>query len=111
MSSQLGDTTAKCRPFFDIFDANRMFFCRNMVDFVNAIWFVIFVTLLLWSIATPVGLNMISIQRSMNSLRKAKIRIAERGGDRGRRRDRGRGSASPRRDRSTSSGTRQKPQL
>lgn len=116
MSSQLGETTARCRPFFDIFDANRIFLCRNMIDFVNALWFFTFFTLLLWSIAAPVGLNLITLQRKMSSLRQAKLRAAERAterGDsfsRGRRRDRGR-SPSRDRDRSTSSTARQRPTL
>ncbi|KNC27769.1 hypothetical protein FF38_06963 [Lucilia cuprina] len=116
MSSQLGETTARCRPFFDIFDANRIFLCRNMIDFVNALWFFTFLTLLLWSIATPVGLNLISLHRKINGLRKAKLRAAERAterGDsfsRGRRRDRGR-STSRDRERSTSSTGRPRPTL
>lgn len=116
MSSQLGETTARCRPFFDIFDANRIFLCRNMIDFVNALWFFTFLTLLLWSIATPVGLNLITLQRKINNVRRAKLRAAERAterGDsfsRGRRRDRTR--SSPRyRDRSTSSTGRPRPTL
>ena len=116
MSSQLGETTARCRPFFDIFDANRIFLCRNMIDFVNALWFFTFLTLLLWSIGTPVGLNLITLQRKVNNLRRAKQRAAERERDRGgspgrgRRRDRDRGSSTPR-DRSTSSTGRPRPQL
>lgn len=109
MSSQLGDTTAKCRPFFDIFDANRIFLCRNMIDFVNALWFFTFVTLLLWSIAAPVGLNLITLQRKLTILKKVRLRTAERGErdrDRGRRRER---DTSSSRERSTSSGRRQKP--
>ncbi|KAM7343526.1 prominin isoform 2-T2 [Cochliomyia hominivorax] len=116
MSSQLGETTARCRPFFDIFDANRIFLCRNMIDFVNALWFFTFLTLLLWSIAAPVGLNLITLQRKLNSLRQLKLRAAERAterGDsfsRGRRRDRAR-SSSRERDRSTSSTGRSRPTL
>lgn len=113
MSSQLGDTTAKCRPFFDIFDANRIFLCRNMIDFVNALWFCTFLTLLLWSIGTPVGLNLISLQRKLTNLKRAKLRAAERAADReesrGRGRDRDRGAATGSRDRSTSSAGRRKP--
>uniref|UniRef100_A0A1A9WXI9 Prominin n=1 Tax=Glossina brevipalpis TaxID=37001 RepID=A0A1A9WXI9_9MUSC len=117
MSSQLGDTTAKCRPFFDIFDANRMFICRNAVDFINALWFFTFLALLLWSIGTPVGLNMITLQRKINSFNKAKMHAVQRTGERrdsprdtgrGRRKDR---DSSSSRDRSTSSVTRQRPQL
>ncbi|XP_018804792.1 PREDICTED: prominin-2 isoform X1 [Bactrocera latifrons] len=93
MSSQLGDTTAKCRPFFDIFDANRIFLCRNIVDYINALWFFIFVTLLLWSVGTPVGLNLITIQRRLNRLRRAQTRSAERSDSRSRRRERTTSSA------------------
>uniref|UniRef100_A0A1I8Q8Z6 Uncharacterized protein n=1 Tax=Stomoxys calcitrans TaxID=35570 RepID=A0A1I8Q8Z6_STOCA len=107
MSSQLGDTTAKCRPFFDIFDANRIFFCRNMIDFVNALWFFTFLTLLLWSIATPVGLNLITLQRKITSIKRVRLRAAERG-DRSRKRDRGTSSG---RDRSSSSTRRSRPVL
>uniref|UniRef100_A0A1B0AP20 Prominin n=1 Tax=Glossina palpalis gambiensis TaxID=67801 RepID=A0A1B0AP20_9MUSC len=117
MSSQLGDTTAKCRPFFDIFDANRIFICRNAVDFINALWFCTFLALLLWSIGTPVGLNMITLQRKMNSLKKAKMCAVQRAAERrdsprdtgrGRRKER---DSSSSRDRSTSSAGRQRPQL
>ncbi|XP_058979653.1 prominin-1-A isoform X2 [Musca domestica] len=102
MSSQLGDTTAKCRPFFDIFDANRIFLCRNMIDFVNALWFFPFLTLLLWSVATPVGLNLITLQRKLTTLKQIRLRGGG-GGDRGRRRER---DSSTSRERSTSSGRR-----
>ncbi|XP_073845813.1 prominin isoform X2 [Musca autumnalis] len=101
MSSQLGDTTAKCRPFFDIFDANRIFLCRNMIDFINALWFFPFLTLLLWSVATPVGLNLISLQRKLTTLKQ--IRLRSGGSERGRRRER---DSSTSRERSTSSGRR-----
>uniref|UniRef100_W8BIB1 Prominin-1 n=3 Tax=Ceratitis capitata TaxID=7213 RepID=W8BIB1_CERCA len=94
MSSQLGDTTAKCRPFFDIFDANRIFLCRNIVDHINALWFFTFTTLLLWSIGTPVGLNLITIQRRINQLQRAKVRSAERSDSRSRRRERAVSSAT-----------------
>ncbi|XP_049309871.1 prominin-2 isoform X2 [Bactrocera dorsalis] len=105
MSSQLGDTTAKCRPFFDIFDANRIFLCRNIVDYINALWFFIFVTLLLWSVGTPVGLNLITIQRRLNRLRRAQTRSAERSDSRSRRRERTTSSAA-REPRSASSASR-----
>ncbi|XP_039956469.1 prominin-2 isoform X2 [Bactrocera neohumeralis] len=105
MSSQLGDTTAKCRPFFDIFDANRIFLCRNIVDYINALWFFIFVTLLLWSVGTPVGLNLITIQRRLNRLRRAQTRSAERTDSRSRRRERTTSSAA-REPRSASSASR-----
>uniref|UniRef100_A0A0K8W656 Uncharacterized protein n=1 Tax=Bactrocera latifrons TaxID=174628 RepID=A0A0K8W656_BACLA len=105
MSSQLGDTTAKCRPFFDIFDANRIFLCRNIVDYINALWFFIFVTLLLWSVGTPVGLNLITIQRRLNRLRRAQTRSAERSDSRSRRRERTTSSAG-REPRSASSASR-----
>jgi len=36
MESQLGDTTTKCRPFYDTFDASRTFLCRNMVQQIRA---------------------------------------------------------------------------
>ncbi|XP_067627769.1 prominin-1 isoform X2 [Eurosta solidaginis] len=94
MSSQLGDTTAKCRPFFDIFDANRIFLCRNIVDYINAMWFFIFMTLLLWSVGTPVGLNLITIQRRLNHLKRAKTRAVERSDSRSRRRERTTSSAT-----------------
>lgn len=117
MSSQLGETTARCRPFFDIFDANRIFLCRNMIDFVNALWFFTFLTLLLWSIATPVGLNLITLQRKINTMHQLKLRSAERASGRDgsygreRRRERVR-STSRDRDRSTSStGIRARPTL
>ncbi|XP_061400004.1 prominin-1-A [Musca vetustissima] len=100
MSSQLGDTTAKCRPFFDIFDANRIFLCRNMIDFINALWFFPFLTLLLWSVATPVGLNLITLQRKLTTLKQIRMRG---GAERGRRRER---DSSTSRERSTSSGRR-----
>nr|XP_036231063.1 prominin-2 isoform X2 [Bactrocera oleae] len=105
MSSQLGDTTAKCRPFFDIFDANRIFLCRNIVDYINALWFFVFVTLLLWSVGTPVGLNLITIQRRLNGLRRAQSRSAERSDSRSRRRERTTSSAA-REPRSASSAMR-----
>ncbi|XP_054089764.1 prominin-2 isoform X1 [Zeugodacus cucurbitae] len=105
MSSQLGDTTAKCRPFFDIFDANRIFLCRNIVDYINALWFCIFITLLLWSVGTPVGLNLITIQRRINRLRRAQARSAERSDSRSRRRERTTSSAA-REPRSASSASR-----
>lgn len=105
MSSQLGDTTAKCRPFFDIFDANRIFLCRNIVDYINALWFFIFITLLLWSVGTPVGLNLITIQRRLNRLRRAQARSAERSDSRSRRRERTTSSAA-REPRSASSASR-----
>ncbi|XP_036334517.1 prominin-2 [Rhagoletis pomonella] len=105
MSSQLGDTTAKCRPFFDIFDANRIFLCRNIVDYINALWFFIFITLLLWSVGTPIGLNLITIQRRLNRLRRAQKRAAERSDSRSRRRERATSSAT-REPRSASSASR-----
>lgn len=78
MSSQLGDTTAKCRPFFDIFDANRTYLCHNVVDYINALWFFALLTLLMWSLGVPVGLNLINIQRHLNALKKTRKRQMER---------------------------------
>ncbi|XP_017838886.1 uncharacterized protein LOC108597069 isoform X3 [Drosophila busckii] len=71
MESQLGDTTTKCRPFYDTFDASRTFLCRNLVDFVNGLWFFVFLTLLLWAIGTPVGLNLITIQTRLHAMETA----------------------------------------
>ncbi|XP_055908397.1 prominin-1-A [Eupeodes corollae] len=72
MSSQLGESTAQCRPLFDIFDANRIFLCRNAVDYLNALWFFTFVCLLLWSIGVPIGLNMISLQRKLKEFSRVR---------------------------------------
>ncbi|XP_034653239.1 uncharacterized protein LOC117891744 isoform X2 [Drosophila subobscura] len=78
MESQLGDTTTKCRPFYDTFDASRTFLCRNMVDFVNGLTFFILLTLLLWAIGTPVGLNLITIQTRLNVMQAAQARSKSR---------------------------------
>ncbi|XP_023037639.1 uncharacterized protein LOC6639735 isoform X1 [Drosophila willistoni] len=127
MESQLGDTTTKCRPFYDTFDASRTFLCRNMVDFINGLTFCIFLTLLLWAIGTPVGLNLITIQTRLNVMQEAESRKRHRRSDqsRGRERDQesGRGrkkqrstssaksksKSSASRDRSSSSTARAKP--
>ncbi|BFG05642.1 uncharacterized protein DMAD_04334 [Drosophila madeirensis] len=136
MESQLGDTTTKCRPFYDTFDASRTFLCRNMVDFVNGLTFFILLTLLLWAIGTPVGLNLITIQTRLNVMQaaqarsKSRQRRSDRSPDREREREqrsdsRGRkkqrtssASATGRsarreqsRERSTSSTARARPQL
>ncbi|XP_017061997.1 uncharacterized protein LOC108101927 isoform X1 [Drosophila ficusphila] len=132
MESQLGDTTTKCRPFYDTFDASRTFLCRNMVDFVNGLTFFIFLTLLLWAIGTPVGLNLITVQTRLNVMQAAQARSKgrqrrsdrspdreSRGGSRGRKKQRsGSSAASGRsgkrdqsRERSTSSTARPKPPL
>ncbi|KAH8405087.1 hypothetical protein KR222_000907 [Zaprionus bogoriensis] len=119
MESQLGDTTTKCRPFYDTFDASRSFLCRNLVDFVNALWFFVFLTLLLWAIGTPVGLNLITVQTRLNVMQRAQSR--SRGKQRGRERSESRGRQQQRtssagkreqqRDRSTSSTARARPVL
>ncbi|KAH8339873.1 hypothetical protein KR067_001136 [Drosophila pandora] len=132
MESQLGDTTTKCRPFYDTFDASRTFLCRNMVDFINGLTFFIFLTLLLWAIGTPVGLNLITIQTRLNVMQAAQQRSKNRqrrsdrspdretrGESRGRKKQRtssaaasGRsGKREQSRERSTSSTARQKPPL
>ncbi|XP_051859745.1 prominin-1-A isoform X3 [Drosophila albomicans] len=128
MESQLGDTTTKCRPFYDTFDASRIFLCRNLVDFVNGLWFFVFLTLLLWAIGTPVGLNLITIQTRLNAMllaqkrNKGKQRRSDRDSERDQRGTgtRGRpkqrtsnaGKREQQRDRSTSSATaRSRPPL
>ncbi|KAH8319662.1 hypothetical protein KR074_003244 [Drosophila pseudoananassae] len=132
MESQLGDTTTKCRPFYDTFDASRTFLCRNMVDFINGLTFFIFLTLLLWAIGTPVGLNLITIQTRLNVMQAAQQRSKNRqrrndqsperesrGASRGRKKQRtssaaasGRsGKRDQSRERSTSSTARQRPPL
>ncbi|XP_017125523.1 uncharacterized protein LOC108144876 isoform X2 [Drosophila elegans] len=127
MESQLGDTTTKCRPFYDTFDASRTFICRNMVDFINGLTFFIFLTLLLWAIGTPVGLNLITVQTRLNVMQAAHSRRRsdrspdqeQRSESRGRKKQRtssagasGRsGTREQSRERSTSSATRPKPPL
>ncbi|XP_016972143.1 uncharacterized protein LOC108039599 isoform X5 [Drosophila rhopaloa] len=132
MESQLGDTTTKCRPFYDTFDASRTFICRNMVDFINGLTFFIFLTLLLWAIGTPVGLNLITVQTRLNVMQAAQSRSKgrqrrsdrspdqeQRSGSRGRKKQRtssagasGRsGKREQSRERSTSSTARPKPPL
>ncbi|KAH8384586.1 hypothetical protein KR093_001796 [Drosophila rubida] len=122
MESQLGDTTTKCRPFYDTFDASRIFLCRNLVDFVNGLWFFVFLTLLLWAIGTPVGLNLITIQTRLNVMllaqkrSKGKQRRSDRDSERetrGRPKQRASSAAKrdQQRDRSTSSVARSRPQL
>ncbi|XP_032570592.1 uncharacterized protein LOC6618802 isoform X2 [Drosophila sechellia] len=132
MESQLGDTTTKCRPFYDTFDASRTFLCRNMVDFINGLTFFIFLTLLLWAIGTPVGLNLITVQTRLNVMQAAQARSKgrhrrtdrspeheQRSGSRGRKKQRtsstatsGRsGKRDQSRERSTSSTARPKPPL
>ncbi|EDW00644.1 GH20901 [Drosophila grimshawi] len=112
MESQLGDTTTKCRPFYDTFDASRIFLCRNLVDFINGLWFFIFLTLLLWAIGTPVGLNLITIQTRLNAMQRAQARSknkqrrsdrSDRDDDRGRRGD----SRGRQKQRTTSSAKRE----
>ncbi|XP_001361984.5 uncharacterized protein prom isoform X3 [Drosophila pseudoobscura] len=112
MESQLGDTTTKCRPFYDTFDASRTFLCRNMVDFVNGLTFFILLTLLLWAIGTPVGLNLITIQTRLNVMQaaqarsKAKQRRSDRSPERERERDQRSDSRSRKKQRTSSaSGT------
>ncbi|XP_026842170.1 uncharacterized protein LOC6601287 isoform X3 [Drosophila persimilis] len=112
MESQLGDTTTKCRPFYDTFDASRTFLCRNMVDFVNGLTFFILLTLLLWAIGTPVGLNLITIQTRLNVMQaaqarsKAKQRRSDRSPERERERDHRSDSRSRKKQRTSSaSGT------
>ncbi|XP_039148027.1 uncharacterized protein LOC6736053 isoform X1 [Drosophila simulans] len=132
MESQLGDTTTKCRPFYDTFDASRTFLCRNMVDFINGLTFFIFLTLLLWAIGTPVGLNLITVQTRLNVMQAAQARSKgrhrrsdrspeheQRSGSRGRKKQRTSSSATSgrsgkrdqSRERSTSSTARPKPPL
>ncbi|XP_043646291.1 uncharacterized protein LOC122615317 isoform X3 [Drosophila teissieri] len=132
MESQLGDTTTKCRPFYDTFDASRTFLCRNMVDFINGLSFFIFLTLLLWAIGTPVGLNLITVQTRLNVMQAAQSRSKarhrrsdrspeqeQRSGSRGRKKQRTSSSATSgrsgkraqSRERSTSSTARPKPPL
>ncbi|XP_017962035.1 uncharacterized protein LOC108654932 isoform X3 [Drosophila navojoa] len=130
MESQLGDTTTKCRPFYDTFDASRIFLCRNLVDFVNGLSFFIFLTLLLWAIGTPVGLNLITIETRLNAMQRAQARSkgkrrqrsdrSDRSDERDRRsesrgRPKQRTTSSAKRDqqreRSTSSTARARPQL
>lgn len=120
MESQLGDTTTKCRPFYDTFDASRSFLCRNLVDFINALWFFVFLTLLLWAIGTPVGLNLITVQTRLNVMQRAQSRSRgkqrsgrERSESRGRQQQRtsSAGRREQQRDRSTSSTARARPQL
>ncbi|XP_037713639.1 uncharacterized protein LOC119549561 isoform X1 [Drosophila subpulchrella] len=132
MESQLGDTTTKCRPFYDTFDASRTFLCRNMVDFINGLTFFIFLTLLLWAIGTPVGLNLITVQTRLNVMQAAQARNKgrhrrsdrspeqeQRSGSRGRKKQRTSSSAASgrsgkrdqSRERSTSSTARPKPPL
>lgn len=127
MESQLGDTTTKCRPFYDTFDASRIFLCRNLVDFVNGLSFFIFLTLLLWAIGTPVGLNLITIETRLNAMQRAQARSKgkrrqrsdrseereHRSESRGRQKQRTTSSAKrdQQRERSTSSTARARPQL
>ncbi|XP_070140400.1 uncharacterized protein prom isoform X3 [Drosophila kikkawai] len=132
MESQLGDTTTKCRPFYDTFDASRSFLCRNMVDFINGLTFFIFLTLLLWAIGTPVGLNLITVQTRLNAMQAAQTRSKsrqrrsdrspeqeQRGESRGRKKQRTSSAAASgkkdrreqSRERSTSSTARPKPPL
>ena len=130
MESQLGDTTTKCRPFYDTFDATRIFLCRCLVDFINGMWFFIFVTLLLWAIGTPVGLNLITIETRLSAMQRAQTRSkgkrrqrsdrsdrseerAGRGDTRGRQKQRTTSAAKreQQRERSTSSTARARPKL
>ncbi|KAH8401114.1 hypothetical protein KR009_003137 [Drosophila setifemur] len=110
MESQLGDTTTKCRPFYDTFDASRTFLCRNMVDFVNGLTFFIFLTLLLWAIGTPVGLNLITVQTRLNVMQAAlarsknRQRRSDRSPERERERDQRSGTRGRKKQRTSSAG-------
>ncbi|XP_055390329.1 prominin-like protein isoform X2 [Condylostylus longicornis] len=70
--SSLGEKTAMCRPLFDIFDANRNFLCRNIVDSINGIWFCAFLSLFCWAIGTPLALNIISLHYRLIAINQVK---------------------------------------
>lgn len=67
--SELTDKLASCRPLYEVFDANRVLFCRHLIDPLNGLWFASFMCLSLWAMVTPIALGLASIYGRMCRLR------------------------------------------
>lgn len=61
----LNERTAKCRPLFDVFDANRLLFCNQIIDPINGLWFSTLLCLILWAITIPIVLALSTIYGSL----------------------------------------------
>lgn len=66
----LNKTAANCRPIYDIFNANRISFCRHTIDPLNGLWFFSFICLLLWGIASPITLMLASTYWRLKKTKK-----------------------------------------
>lgn len=66
----LNDRLAPCRPLFDIFDANRHLLCYHIVGSMNGVWLSSFLSIVLWTILTPISLRISSIYKRMDKSRE-----------------------------------------
>lgn len=66
----LNDQLAPCRPLFDIFDANRHLLCYHILGPLNGVWFSSFISIVLWTILTPIALRIASIYKQMTNARE-----------------------------------------
>lgn len=63
--THLMNDTATCRPLYDSFNANRVAFCRQTVDPLNGLWFVILLCVTFWIMVTPLALALAGIYQKL----------------------------------------------
>ncbi|KAJ6647515.1 Prominin-1 [Pseudolycoriella hygida] len=68
--SMLNEKVATCRPFFDIFNANRMLLCHHAMSPLNGLWFSAVLCLVFWNLATPLTLALENIHRRIGFARR-----------------------------------------
>lgn len=65
----LNEHVASCRPLYQIFEANRLLFCRHTMAPLNGLWFAGLACIVLWVVATPLALALASIYRRMTCVK------------------------------------------
>lgn len=65
----LNEHIASCRPLYQIFEANRLLFCRHTMAPLNGLWFAGLACIVLWVVATPLSLALASIYRRMTCVK------------------------------------------
>lgn len=66
----LSNNLAPCRPLFDVFDANRHLFCHQVIDPLNGLWFLSFLSICFWAILTPITLALSTVYKRMQIARE-----------------------------------------
>lgn len=66
----LVSNVATCGPIYNIFNAYRTLICHHLINPLNGLWFIAFLCLFLWLLATPFSLILASTYRRVKRLRK-----------------------------------------